>query len=127
MKHLESFEAAATSLAIDPANLPVVDALPSNMQKAVVAAYKLFIISQAAWKAADKVINWRDYDQYKYYPWFDLDVEPVGSSPGFSYYDCAYDYPGSRVGSRLVFPDKDTARYVGETHLGLYRDLMVID
>ena len=127
MKHLETFESAAQSLGIDPTLLPIVDHLPEEFQKAQIAAYKLFILSKASWQ--DTKIDWYDWDQRKYYPWFDLSPEdkPVGSSGGFSYGD--YDCGGtdSSVGSRLVYPTREIAEYVGKTHLQLYRDLMVID
>lgn len=127
MKNLESFENAANYLGIDPTKLPDVSMLPEGSQKAIVSFYKISIISQASWKQEDKVIDWYDWDQYKYYPWFDMSPERVGSSVGFS---CnGYDYGNARsgVGSRLVFPTREIAEYVGKTHLDLYRDFMVID
>jgi hypothetical protein len=45
MKHLQSFEAAANYLGIDPNELPVTENLPQKHQAATVSAYKLFIIS----------------------------------------------------------------------------------
>ena len=122
MKHLESFEAAAESLGKDPKVLPGVEGLEPALGKATVAAYKLFVISQAAWAKAGKKIDWKDSDQYKYYPWFRM-----GSAAGFSCrgFSCGRSYSG--VGSRLVFPDSKTAKYVGEQHLELYRDMMVIE
>jgi len=128
MEHLSSFEAAAKSQGIDPTKLPEVSLLPEALGKATVAAYKLFVISQAAWQGVK--IDWNNYSQYKYYPWFDLETyaEKVGSGAGFSYYGgFSYDRTSSIVGSRLCFPDSKTAKYVGETHFQLYRDLMVIE
>jgi len=125
MKNLKSFEAAAKYLGIDPNNLPDVSMLPEQSQKSVISFYKLSIVSQAAWKQEGKVIDWNDWDQYKYYPWFKMS-DSVGSSAGFSYYDCFYGGTGSIVGSRLVFPTWKIAEYVGKTLIDLYRDFMVI-
>ncbi|MFD2599879.1 hypothetical protein ACFSQ3_13055 [Sphingobacterium corticis] len=129
MKNLESFEAAANLIGIDSAILPDVSNLPERFQKAQIAQYKLAVISEASWKQEDKTIDWYNWDQYKYYPWFDMSPEKdsVGSSRGFSYYDYNFDYTYSYVSSRLVYPSREIAEYVGQTHIELYRDLMVID
>lgn len=126
MENLKSFEAAATYLGIDPNNLPDVSPLPEQSQKAVIAFYKLSIVSQAAWKQEGKEIDWYDWDQLKYYPWFDMSPGEKGSSVGFSCGGCNCDYAVSRVGSRLVFPTWEIAEYVGKTLIDLYRDFMVI-
>lgn len=127
MENLTTFEEAAASLNIDPTVLPIVTGLPENQGKAIIAAYKLFIISQASWKG--KKIDWNNYEQRKYFPWFDMETYPsqVGSGSGFSYDGCDCGSAGSAVGSRLVFPTSEIAKFVGKTHLELYRDLMVIE
>jgi hypothetical protein len=125
MKNLKSFESAAKYVGIDPNKLPDVSILPEQSQKSVIAFYKLSIVSQAAWKQEGKVIDWNDWDQYKYYPWFRMS-DSVGSSGGFSYGVCLCDDTASVVGSRLVFPTLEIAKYVGKTLIDLYRDFMVI-
>ncbi|MBA4852040.1 hypothetical protein [Emticicia sp. BO119] len=125
MEHLKTFEAAAISLGKDPNILPQVEGIDEGHAKALTAVYKLFIISEAAWKAEDKKIDWNDFGQYKYYPWFDME-NSSGSPSGFSFNVFGYDFAYSSVGSRLVFPSREIARYVGQTHLELYKDLMVI-
>lgn len=130
MKNLESFENAAKLLGLDPNNLPDVSMLPEEHQKAVIAYYKLTVISRASWKQENKEIDWYDWNQYKYYPWFDMSPEKEegswGSSSGFSYYVYDFGRTVSAVGSRLVYPTRQIAEYVGQTHLELYRDHMVI-
>lgn len=126
MKHLKSFEAACEVVGIDSKNVPNVENLPIKHAKAIVATYKLFVISEAAWKQINDKIDWNNYDQRKYYPWFDLEKYP-GSASGFSCNVSHYDRSLSLFGSRLVFPDKETAEYVGKTHLELYKDLMIIE
>ena len=122
MKHLETFQASAEFLGKDPLALPGVELLPEAEGKAVIAFYKLSVISEASWKKEKKKIDWTNSRQYKYYGWFDFSS---GSASGFSYGDYACDLSFSGVGSRLVFPSRDIARYVGETHLELYKDLML--
>lgn len=129
MKHLETFEAACELLGYDAKEvLPVVTKMPEALAKATTAATKLFVLSEAAWKAENKVIDWNNDDQYKYYPWWDMEAygDQVGSVPGFSYRDYGYDRSDSGVGSRLVFPSRDVVKYVAKQHYQLYHDMMVI-
>lgn len=126
MENLKSFEAAANFLGIDPNNLPDVSLLPEQSQKAVIAFYKLSVVSQAAWKQEGKEIDWYNWNQRKYYPWFDMSPGEKGSSVGFSYVVYNFVNAPSTVGSRLVFPTWEIAKYVGQTLIDLYRDFMVI-
>jgi hypothetical protein len=118
---IKSFEDACQLLGIE-ANLPELSVLPENHQKAIVAHYKLVIIAEAlneGWKP-----NWDNDDEYKYYPWFDMEGSSSGSV--FSYY--AYDYwtSYSTIGSRLCFKSRELARYIGETFIDLYKEYFVI-
>lgn len=122
MKNLETFELAAESIGINSSSLPIVDRLPEKHQKAIVAGYKLMVLSEAAWEG--KKPDWSNWNERKYYPWFDLSS---GSGVGFSCGVCVVGRSNSGVGSRLVFPTSEIARYVGETHLELYKDFMLID
>lgn len=67
--------------------------------------------------------DWLNYDEYKYYPWFDM----AGSGSGFSYYDCCYAYVFSCVGSRLVYKTRELAKFAGQTFLEEYKGYMVIE
>jgi len=73
--------------------------------------------------------DWNDDDQYKYYPWFDMEAygEDAGSGVGFSFNDYYYDDSLSYVGSRLVYPTRELAKFAGETFLAEYRGFMVIE
>ena len=128
MQHLETFESAAQLVGIDPTKLPEVEHLPGRHKKSQIALYKLSIISEAAWKQENTVIDWYNWDQGKYYPWWDMSPEDksVGSASGFSFGVVDFGLGHSRVGSRLVFPTRDIARYVANQHIDLYRDLMVL-
>jgi hypothetical protein len=118
---IKSFEDACQLLGID-AVLPQVEMLPENQQKAILAHYKLMIIAEAlneGWKP-----NWDNYDEYKYYPWFDMEGSSSGS--GFSFCDCDGWITGSSVGSRLCFKSRELAKYIGETFVDLYREYFVM-
>jgi hypothetical protein len=118
-KHLESFESACAFLGIEPV-LPIVEGIEENQGKALISVHKLSTITSAAWKHAGVEIDWSNYNQRKFVPFFDLE----GSPSGFSFSDCYYAYTLSGVWSRLVFPDVDSLKFVVETHLEEYRNFM---
>lgn len=121
-KLVASFEEACKKEGLNPEEeIPFKN--PANgRQKAVNAAAKLFIISKALngdWKP-----DWNNWNQGKYYPWFNMQSTAAGGS-GFSFRDFGYGDSDSRVGSRLVYKDSKTAEYAGTQFLEIYRDLMV--
>jgi len=121
---IKTFEDACAALGLNSAEeIPFANPKNGN-QKAVNAAAKLFIIANSL--NDDWVPNWDDWNQLKYYPWFDMRSKAAGGS-GFSYYDyfCADDR--STAGSRLVYKDRETAEYAGTQFLDIYRDLMVVE
>jgi len=69
------------------------------------------------------VPDWNNWDEYKYYPWFDM-RDKAGSGSGFSYDDCNYDGGRSTVGSRLVLKTRDLAKFAGKTFLEEYKGFM---
>ena len=78
--------------------------------------------------------NWADTDEYKFYPWFYIEVNEVqtggaydGAYAGLS---CAYTHGAAAstltyIGSRLCFHDSDTARYAGRTFTDLYEQILI--
>lgn len=118
---VKSFEDACQILGIET-KVPEVSLLPKNHQKAIIAHYKLVIIAEAlneGWKP-----NWDDDDEYKYYPWFDMEGSSSGS--GFSSGDCDYWHSDSFVGSRLCFKSRELAKYIGETFVELYKEYFLV-
>ena len=119
---VKSFEDACQLLGIET-KLPEVSMLPENHQKAIVAHYKLVIIAEAVnegWKP-----NWDNWDERKYYPWFDL--EGSSSGAGFSYLVCDDWRTNSTVGSRLCFKTWELAEHIGKTFIDLYKDYFLLD
>jgi hypothetical protein len=74
MNAIKTFEDACKAVNIDPEKvLPETSAYPFPHQKALVAIAKLFIIADVlnkGWKP-----NWNNEDEYKYYPWFNLETD----------------------------------------------------
>lgn len=120
---ISSWEEAAAKKGVDPNVLPDVSMIPEHLRKFVVAVYKAAIITEVlndGWEP-----NWEDDDEYKYYPWFDMDD---ASAPArFSYDDCGCDLTYTYLGSRLVFKTSQLAIYAGKTFIDNYRDMMVIE
>lgn len=109
---IKSFEDACIALNKQPESL-----LPAGLQPCDIAFIKLRIIAEAlneGWQP-----NWSDFNERKYYPWFDMEN-------GFSFYVCVYNYTVSSVGSRLCFKSSELAEYAGQQFTDLYKDLFVL-
>jgi len=81
------------------------------IKQLAIAEFKIWMISKASWLSEGKTIDWTDWDQRKYYPWFDLSPS---SGSGFSSIDYYYDIAFSHVGSRRVFPTKEICKHLCE-------------
>lgn len=78
--------------------------------------------------------NWADTDEYKFYPWFYIEVSEVqtegaayGAGAGLSCANAvdAASSTGAHCGSRLCFHDRETARYAGRTFTDLYAQILI--
>lgn len=124
MSQIKTFEEACAALKLDPSVLPDVSMLPEKHQKSVTAFYKLTIIAEAmneGWQP-----NWKNDNEWKYFPWFDMNPEEDESGLGLSYYDYVSTASDSSVGSRLCFRTRELARQAGEQFIELYRDLFLL-
>jgi len=121
MKNIKTYEDACKALQLDPSNLPAVTGLPARHQKAITAHFQLIIITEAlneGWKP-----NWKDWDERKYYPWFEMDNNSdTTSGSGFSFDGYVCDVAGSGLGSRLCFKSRELAEYAGKQFESLYKE-----
>jgi hypothetical protein len=124
-KKILSFEDACEALGLNPANLPDVSLLPEKHRRAIEAHYKLVIITQSLNEGWEP--NWNDPDQYKYYPWFEIDADEKRPG-GFGFSDSDYGswYSCSGVGSRLAFRTRELALYAGKQFQDLYKEYFLI-
>jgi len=126
---IKSFEDACAALGLDPQQEIPYPQPASGRQRGINASAKLFIIAEAlneGWKP-----NWYNWDEYKYYPWFDLSTEkkrendgPAGGS-GFSFHGYVFVRSGSRVGSRLVFRTRELAEFAGKQFIDIYNTIQL--
>ncbi len=124
----KTFEEACTAQGYDAEKvLPDVSMFPQQHQLAFINYGKLVIISEAI-NAVDKFIpDWNDGDQYKYFPWFDMEVDKNNPS-GFRFGDTCCDFTSTFTsgGSRLCFKTSKVAEYAATQFLDLWRDMMTI-
>lgn len=120
-----SFEEACAARGYDPALLlPDVSALPEWLQKLVIAKIRLVIIAEAMNEG--KQFDWSDYNQRKWFPYFDMDDEDDDSGFGFSSTDYGYWTTFTIVGARLVFFTQEDAEHFGRHFIELHRDVLVV-
>lgn len=67
------------------------------------------------------VPDWKNSNEYKYYPWFEMN----GSS-GFRVYVCARWSSASRVGSRLCYKTRALAEYAGSQFTDVYKQFLTL-
>ena len=116
---IKTFEDACKKEGIDPKYLPEFPAMPLEFVKPLIAAYKLMVIFKAinnGWKP-----DWNNWDQYKYYPWFEV----LSSGFGFSCSGYVYDYTHTGVGSRLCTDTSEKALYIAEQFGEEYKDFFL--
>lgn len=118
---VKSFEDACQVLGIST-NVPEVKGLPRKHQKAIIANYKLIVIAEAlneGWKP-----NWQDFDEYKYYPWFDMS-NPAGVGYSITYHTASA--ANAYFGSRLCLKNRELAIYFGQTFTDLFNDSLLLN
>ena len=94
-----------------------------GLQNHIIGNQELIVIAKAlneGWTP-----DWQNDNQYKYFPWFDMDNSSSAGRFSFLASDSLYSY--SLVGSRLCFKSEELADYAGTQFLELYRELFVIE
>ena len=122
---IKTFEDACKQLELDPEVIPDVSMLPEEFRKAIINGYKLFIIYKAinnGWTP-----DWTNWNQYKYYPWFEVKAsKAVSSGFGFSDSDYGSTYSVTYVGSRLCTDTREKALYIASTFQEVYKEYLLI-
>ena len=115
---IKTFADACKVVKLDPKKcLPDTSNSAQEDAKALIAQAKLFIITRAlndGWTP-----NWKDSNEAKYYPWWDMEAGFV-----LYYVDCSYS--GTAVGSRLCFKSRELVEFAAKTFKKEYKDLFVI-
>ena len=117
------FEKACDILNLDPTALPVVNHLPDQDQKALIAHYKIMKVIEAKnkqnnnWKP-----DWTNRNQWKYYPWLRVEEKEDKSGLGLSYFYYVYAFSHTSVGSRLCVGSASQAKEVFVECKDLYEE-----
>jgi hypothetical protein len=117
-KTIKSFEDACKKLGIDQ-GAPMTGLILEELKKPIIAAYKLMVIYMAinnGWKP-----DWSNYNQGKYYPWFEV----LSSGFGFSGSSFGYILTITCVGSRLCTDTLEKALYIGKQFETEYKDFFL--
>lgn len=121
----ETWEDICKALNIDPvASLSFADQLPDEDKAPVTAFFKLSKLSKACY--GDKAPDWQNANEYKYFPYFDMDDSDDSTGFGLGYVYTSYWGANTISGSRLCFPTREMAEYAGRNFIAWYRDLMVL-
>ena len=118
---VKTFQDACDVLGIKPDNKVsvTIDGAMTQDSKSIQAYCKLIIIARAlneGW-----VPDWKNSNQYKYYPWFDM-----SSGSGLSFDGCDFLGSLSLVGSRLCFKSRELAIYAANQFNDIYKDFFII-
>ena len=124
-KSIKTFEDACAKQGIDPLQLPDMSMIDPGMGKALIAAYKLFVIFKAindGWAP-----NWNNAREYKYFPWFYVAADAARPG-GFGFSGSFFDLwiTSTICGSRLCTDTSEKAMYIANTFKDLYIDFMLI-
>ncbi len=123
MNNIKTFEDACVALGIST-EIPDFSTSPEKHRNALIAHYKLVIINEAINKGWEP--NWGNWDERKYYPWFEFQEGSDKSSGfGFSYDDWTISDTDTAVGAHLCFKTSELAEYAGKQFIELYKEYFI--
>lgn len=99
---------------------PEFNEVPEELREYFKAVYEAVVITKAI--VGDWKPNWNDWDQRKWFPWFDMQ-----SSGGFVFYGAGSDSSCASAGNaaRLCFPTEEMAEYAGRTFTDVYSRIIL--
>lgn len=100
-------------------DVPDFSNLPTDMRKHFEAQYKMIVIAEAL--NEEWIPDWDNYDEYKYYPWFEM--SPSSFAFDVSFCDYAFAFAGS--GSRLKFRTRELAEYAAKQFIDIWKDIQI--
>ncbi|MBO9671985.1 MAG: hypothetical protein J7577_00965 [Sphingobacteriaceae bacterium] len=122
LENIKTYEDICKIDGVDPIkSLPYPNATDSE-ETAVNSFAKVIRINRVlndGWKP-----DWNNYEERKYYPWFDMEDYEGQSGAGFSCNYYVYGRAYSAVGSRLVYKTREIAEFAGQTFLEEYKCFM---
>ena len=92
-----------------------------GLQNHIIGNQELIVIAKAlneGWQP-----DWQNDNQYKYFPWFDMDDS--SSAGRFSFGGADHLGSASAVGSRLCFKSRELSNYAGNQFEDIYRKVFI--
>ena len=119
---ITSYEAACKHLKINAKkSLPKVVNCPKNLQKYIIALYKLTVINQAIRNGSK--LDWNDINKWKYEPYHSIKADNLRSSGfGFDYTSFVNWNTNTFVGSRLCSESREKTLFFAENFTNLWMD-----
>ena len=122
-ERVKSVEDAIKELGNDDVEVIQLNRMKSiGLQNHIIGNQELIVIAKAlneGWQP-----DWQNDNQYKYFPWFDMDAS--SSAGRFSFNGSGAQNSFSNVGSLLCFKSKDLATYAGTQFLDIYKDFFTV-
>ena len=100
-------------------DVPDFSNLPADMRKHFEAQYKMIVIAEAlneGWMP-----DWDNYNEYKYYPWFEMSP----SSFAFCGSYCATAFAIAGSGSRLCLKSNELSDHCGKQFIDLWKQFIL--
>ena len=117
-KKIKSFEEACAAQGLDATTVLPYPTPENADQENTNAFVKLKIIAKAL--RGDWEPDWKNYDQRKWFPYFEANDAGFGFS--YTYFDGWGT--GTFVGSRLCFPSSELAEYAGKKFIDIYNTIL---
>ena len=121
-ERVKSVEDAIKELGNDDVEVIHLNRMKSiGLQNHIIGNQELIIIAKAlneGWQP-----NWKNDNQYKYFPWFDMDNSSSAGRFSFNVSDGLISH--SAVGSRLCFKSRELANYAGKQFEDIYRKVFI--
>jgi hypothetical protein len=117
---VKTFDDACNVLNLDRAVYNVIVEIASKDAISIKAYAKLCIIARALNEGWEP--DWKNENQYKYYPWFKANK----SGSGLSCDGCGGWFTYAGVGSRLCYKSRELAEYAGTQFIDIYNDFLTI-
>ncbi len=118
---IKTWEDACLEKGMDPVeSLPFSNPFKTSRQEAVNAFFKLDVIAEVL--REEVILDWTNYNQKKWYAWFN-DYEP---GAGFSFHvtDFGWAYSSTIGGARLCLDTSEKAEYFGKQFLPLFNKFL---
>lgn len=123
---VQSLEHACELKGYNPDDIKIdLSRFPEKHRGAIQAFAELCVIHEA--QNEEHQFDFNNYDEKKWFPWFDLEKEEEANPEGFRFDDSVYDCDHAALagGSRLSVRSSEEAKHIGKTFAPLYKEIFL--